>query len=101
MLEDNFLSVSGNNAAFNDFVSNAEVYNYSSIDYSDILSQINSGVQNIDLSFASLNELEIFSDLNITLNHIDSGLQYLSSLVIVIIIIVLLNYVYKFFKMFF
>ena len=36
-----------------------------------------------------------------TLVHIDSVLQYNASLLIVILVIVLLNYVYRFFKMFF
>lgn len=36
-----------------------------------------------------------------TLVHIDSVLQYNASILIVILVIVLLNYVYRFFKMFF
>ena len=36
-----------------------------------------------------------------TVVHVDSVLQYNASLLIVILVIVLLNYVYRFFKMFF
>ncbi len=44
---------------------------------------------------------EAFSEANTTLHHIDSVAQYGASILIVLLVIVLLNYVYKFFKMFF
>lgn len=44
---------------------------------------------------------ETLLQIHETLVHIDSVLQYNASLLIVILVIVLLNYVYRFFKMFF
>lgn len=44
---------------------------------------------------------EALQEIHTTLLHVDSVSQYGVSILIVLLIIVLLNYVYKFFKMFF
>ena len=44
---------------------------------------------------------EVLTEINTTLHHVDSTLEYGVCVLIVFVVVMLLQYVYKFFKMFF
>ena len=46
-------------------------------------------------------ELATYTEINTTLHHLDQTVEYGVCMLIIVVIIILMNYAYKFFKMFF
>ena len=56
---------------------------------------------NGDLAETEETQMVVLQRMDETLTHLDSVLQYGVSLLIIFMLVLLLNYVYKFFRMFF
>lgn len=70
-----------------------------SIDYSEVLMEIKA-MQEESIATQTLTCKSV-SDINMTLQHIDNTVEYGVCLLIIVLVIILMQYVYKFFKMFF